>query len=78
MVSARSSGLICGSACWIGAVGVGQVRAGQLAEPDEVTSPGRVIGRIRGHGRHPAVSSDAHGRGWTWCLMVVAANDPVG
>jgi len=56
MVSARSSRGMCGSACWIGAPGVGQVRAGQVTESREVTSAARVIGGVRGHGRHPAVS----------------------
>ena len=32
--------------------GMGQVRAGQVAEPGEVAGAGGVIGRVRGHGRH--------------------------
>lgn len=32
--------------------GLGQVRAGQVAEPREVAEAGGVIARVRGHGRH--------------------------
>ena len=56
--SARSSGVMWASAGPMGG-GVGQVRAGQVAEPGEVTRAGRIIGRVRGHGRHPAVSSSS-------------------
>jgi hypothetical protein len=40
MVSARSSGVMCGSAYWIGARGVGQVRTGPGREPREVAGAG--------------------------------------
>ena len=56
--SARSSGVMWASAGPMGG-GVGQVRAGQVAEPGEVTRAGRIIGRVRGRGRHPAVSSSS-------------------
>jgi hypothetical protein len=37
--------------------GVGQVRLGQFAEPCKVAGAGPVIGRVRGHRRHPVRST---------------------
>src|SRR5436190_4609140 len=46
-----------------GRSGVRQVRAGQVAEPGEVTGGGRISGRVRGHGRHPVRSGRRLARG---------------
>jgi hypothetical protein len=66
MVSSKSTGIMCGSACWTRRGGVGQVRAGQLAEPREVSGTGRVVSGGCGHGRHPAVSRDVRASAWGW------------
>jgi hypothetical protein len=65
MVSARSAAVICASAGPIWCGRVGQVRAGQLAEPREVASADWVIGTVRGHERHPVLSGGPRDREWT-------------
>lgn len=51
-VSARSSEVMCGSACWIGARGVGQVRA--VRSRSRARSRDRAVSSagVRGHERH--------------------------
>ena len=51
-VAARSSGVMCTRACWVGRTEAGPVRAGQLAEPCEVTGANRAAVEARGYGRH--------------------------